>query len=148
MKLTIVGGPYKSGTSLACKKLASQDNINPFHLTNAREYGHGICTKYYPTFECSIARELNTRLLGATRHQCDKIERFIAGILTRYFSFIYWQYPSKRSMHENYICSLVPRCTFNWNKAKYSCIDRKEYRRRQSILGKLKLLNMEEKEES
>ena len=68
-KLILVGGAYKSGTSLLCSLLEEAGYYNPAFITSPIEYGHGINKPLYLTRECIISRALNRRLVIATRKE-------------------------------------------------------------------------------
>lgn len=66
MKLVLVGGIYKSGTSAACLEVESKGFRNPCEATGASERGHGIAVPDYATRECVVARSLNDLLLASS----------------------------------------------------------------------------------
>lgn len=81
LELVIVGGAYKSGTSLLCELIEGRGYRNPGLLTNPFEYGHGIHAGLYRTRECSLARHWNRRLATAGPREAAKIEKQLAGYL-------------------------------------------------------------------
>lgn len=81
LELVIVGGAYKSGTSLLCESIEACGYRNPGLLTNVAEYGHGISAGLYLTRECSIARNWNRRLVKAGSREAAKIEIQLTGYL-------------------------------------------------------------------
>lgn len=81
LELVIVGGAYKSGTSLLCESIEARGYRNPGRLTNPDEYGHGIGAGLYRTRECSIARDWNRRLVKAGPKETARIERQLTGYL-------------------------------------------------------------------
>lgn len=82
LELVIIGGAYKSGTSLLCESIEAHGYRNPGLLTNPGEYGHGISAGLYFTRECSIARNWNRLLLNAGPKEITRIERQFAGYLS------------------------------------------------------------------
>lgn len=82
LELVIVGGQYKSGTSLLCESIEALGYHNPGQLTNPGEYGHGISAGLYLTRECSIARNWNRLLVNSGPKEIVKIERQLAGFLS------------------------------------------------------------------
>lgn len=81
LELVIVGGAYKSGTSLLCESIEARGYRNPGLLTNPFEYGHGIHAGLYLTRECSLARNWNRRLVNAGTREAARIEKQLAGYL-------------------------------------------------------------------
>lgn len=81
LELVIVGGPYKSGTSLLCESVEAHGYQNPALLTNTAEHGYGISAGIYLTRECSIAREWNRRLVNGGPRETAGIEKQLAGYL-------------------------------------------------------------------
>ena len=84
-KLILVGGAYKSGTSLLCSLLEEAGYYNPAFITSPIEYGHGINKPLYLTRECIISRALNRRLVIATRKEKDKIVHEVRSYLIDVF---------------------------------------------------------------
>lgn len=86
LELVIVGGAYKSGTSLLCESIEARGYRNPAILTNPSEYGHGISAGLYLTRECSIARKWNRLLVKTDPKEMARIERRLAGYLSEMIS--------------------------------------------------------------
>jgi len=87
-QLVIIGGSYKSGTSLLCATVEAAGYANPARLTNAKELGHGVAVDLYPTRECSVARSINRKLITAARAEEARMERQIACYLRDMFSCV------------------------------------------------------------
>jgi hypothetical protein len=85
-ELILIGGAYKSGTSLLCKKVERLGFRNPAVMTNYKEHGHGISTKLYLTRECSTARNWNRLLLRATPREQEWIQRQLVAYLAEMLS--------------------------------------------------------------
>lgn len=81
LQLAIIGGPYKSGTSLLCWHLESRGYRNPASFTNACEHGHGLSAGIYLTRESSPVRDWNQLLLHASPKNRDRIERHLSHFL-------------------------------------------------------------------
>jgi hypothetical protein len=80
-ELVLIGGAYKSGTSLLCKTIENYGYNNPRLLSNPDEYGHGISAGLYLTRECSVVRNWNRRLVKAGQKETAWIERQLTGYL-------------------------------------------------------------------
>ena len=80
-KLILIGGAYKSGTSVLCRYVESKGYENPAWLSNPNEHGYGIRVPYYPTRECCKARNFNRLLVDASTRESDLIERSMAGYI-------------------------------------------------------------------
>lgn len=73
-KLVLVGGSYKSGTSLLTATIEKKGAINPAYRTSQQiEFGHSIEGLLYPTRECKISRDLNRKIVSSTVHERDKL---------------------------------------------------------------------------
>ena len=81
LELVLIGGAYKSGTSLLCEQVEAVGYANPAFLTNGREQGHGLLVKRYLTRECALARAWNRQLARATPREMEIIERSLAAYL-------------------------------------------------------------------
>ncbi len=75
--LVLVGGPYKSGTSLLCGVVESYGFHNPAAASNAGEVGHGRMVESYLTRECQVVRDINRILV---RGSGKEVARAISGI--------------------------------------------------------------------
>jgi len=80
-ELVLIGGAYKSGTSLLCEHIESFGFENPCRLSNANEKGHGMATGLYLTRECAVARAWNHRLIMATRKEQHSMQSQLIGYL-------------------------------------------------------------------
>lgn len=84
-KLVLIGGPHKSGTSLACASLESDGYCNPAYITSPIEFGHGVNTDFYLTRECGLARKINRILVESTVHEMLVAEKRIEDYLIHIF---------------------------------------------------------------
>lgn len=81
LEFVVIGGAYKSGTSLLCESVELLGFSNPCDLTNPAEQGHGIHVPIYNTRECSVARSWNRELVITAAYEKNRIETNIAGYL-------------------------------------------------------------------
>lgn len=72
-KIVLVGGAYKTGTSLLTAIIEQNGAINPTYCTSPIEYGHSFGGLLYPTRECIISRTLNRKIVSSTTHERDKL---------------------------------------------------------------------------
>ena len=81
LDLVLIGGNFKSGTSLLCEHVENSGYRNPAHITSAAELGHGIGAGMYSTRECATARHLNRALAKANLKECGKLEGAMSAYL-------------------------------------------------------------------
>ncbi len=72
-RIILVGGAYKSGTSLLTASIEQAGAVNPAYRTSPIEFGHSADGGLYHTRECKISRAINRKIVASTKHERDKL---------------------------------------------------------------------------
>jgi len=80
IKISLVIGLYKSGTSLLTKVIEDNGSSNPSSITNPCEAGYATNGQRYNTRECSVARAINITL-SRPQIKLSSYEKMIKGYI-------------------------------------------------------------------
>ena len=81
-KIILVGGAYKSGTSLLTASIEQGGAVNPAYLTSPIEFGHSADGGLYHTRECRISRFINRNIVVSTEHERGKLRQSIEAYIS------------------------------------------------------------------
>lgn len=81
-KIILVGGVYKSGTSLLTASFEQGGAVNPAYRTSPIEFGHSAGGGLYQTRECGISRAINRKIVVSTKHERDKLRQSIKSYIS------------------------------------------------------------------